>query len=153
MTEFFKAQPSDMTDLVALHRFRIRGKKLRYAMELLASAFAPEFREELYPTVERVQEHLGEINDHAVAWSRLAIWLSRARGKRADYVHQLLCEEYAELDKSRGAFREWWKEETQQQLRQRFGEFLSAETSIGIPGGDCLQPQETRSLARIDGTP
>jgi CHAD domain-containing protein len=50
-----------------LHRLRIAGKRLRYAMEVLADCFLPPFREDLYPLVEQMQEHLGSINDAHVA--------------------------------------------------------------------------------------
>ena len=63
--KFFKAEPSNVGDVNALHRFRIRGKELRYAMELLAAAFPVGFRDELYPVVEQLQELLGDIIDHA----------------------------------------------------------------------------------------
>jgi CHAD domain-containing protein len=46
---FLQAVPTGGADLVALHHFRIRGKQLRYAMELLAPAFRAEFRDKLYP--------------------------------------------------------------------------------------------------------
>ena len=36
---FFAAEPPQLNDLDALHKFRIRGKELRYAMELLVAAF------------------------------------------------------------------------------------------------------------------
>ena len=73
-TAFFAAADGDLSDVKALHSFRIAGKRLRYAMELFAAAFPPAFREELYPLVEELQEKLGEINDHAAAAARLEEW-------------------------------------------------------------------------------
>jgi CHAD domain-containing protein len=49
---------------------RICGKRVRYAMELLAGALDHSFRRELYPTFAEVQEKLGTINDHATAIAR-----------------------------------------------------------------------------------
>ena len=54
-------------DVQALHAFRIQGKQVRYAMEIFAGAFPPEFREQLYPIVETLQDRLGAINDHVTA--------------------------------------------------------------------------------------
>jgi CHAD domain-containing protein len=54
-----------------LHRVRILGKRLRYAMELFADCFAPPFRQSLYPMVEEMQEILGAANDSHVAVQRL----------------------------------------------------------------------------------
>ena len=72
--EFFAAQPSDSHDYLALHQFRVCGKGLRYVMELLAGAFAADFRKEVYPRVEELQERLGTINDHYTAAMALSEW-------------------------------------------------------------------------------
>src|SRR5262245_15107878 len=52
LTAFFLAGEQDLESTPALHEFRIAGKRLRYAMEVFASAFGPAFRKELYPIVE-----------------------------------------------------------------------------------------------------
>ena len=80
---FFAAVPVDHTDAKALHIFRIRGKDLRYAMEVLAGAFADEFKTQLYPAVESMQERLGEVNDLVTAQEschgKSTKWLNRKR--------------------------------------------------------------------------
>src|SRR3990172_7585767 len=48
-------------DLTALHALRIRGKRLRYAMELFAGVFSAGFRDPLYVSVEQAQELLGRV--------------------------------------------------------------------------------------------
>ena len=68
---FFTAAPVDLTDLAALHRFRIRAKELRYAIEMLAGVFPPALRERHYPLVTAIQGALGEINDFATQRLRL----------------------------------------------------------------------------------
>jgi len=55
-----------------LHRIRIIGKRLRYAMEIFADCFGPSFRRTLYPAVEEMQETLGDANDGHVAVLRLS---------------------------------------------------------------------------------
>src|SRR5262249_51238074 len=64
---FFGAIPANPADAAALHRLRIRGKELRYLMELLAGAFPGPFLTRLYPTVEAFQDRLGKVNDLATA--------------------------------------------------------------------------------------
>jgi CHAD domain-containing protein len=61
----------DLTDYGHLHQVRIAGKRLRYALEVLADCFAPALRERLYPMVEEMQEILGRANDSHVACGRL----------------------------------------------------------------------------------
>src|SRR3954466_7899477 len=63
-TALVELLPDSSADVEALHRFRISVKALRYAIELLAPAFGPELRTEIYPDVEKLQERLGEITDH-----------------------------------------------------------------------------------------
>jgi CHAD domain-containing protein len=55
------------SDNEGLHRARIAGKRLRYAMELYVDCFRAPFREELYPLIEEMQEILGQLNDNHVA--------------------------------------------------------------------------------------
>jgi CHAD domain-containing protein len=54
-----------------LHRVRILGKELRYAMEIVADCFERDFKERLYPQVEKMQDILGLANDSRMALSYL----------------------------------------------------------------------------------
>jgi len=56
------AGSADLNVVDNLHRMRIRGKRLRYAMEIFAPCFDDRF-DEAYRAVEALQEHLGAIND------------------------------------------------------------------------------------------
>lgn len=109
LEKFFKAVPRDVGDLDALHRFRIRGKELRYAMEILSAAFPARFRDELYPVVKQLQEMLGEINDHVIACRRIRKWM-KAQRKKGDVAHlrKMLDKERRTLNKSRRKFERWW---------------------------------------------
>ena len=73
--ELFMAFDADVaanpTDPVALHDLRIRGKQVRYAIELFAPCFAPPLKKVLYPLIESLQEKLGEVQDAAVGIDRL----------------------------------------------------------------------------------
>ncbi|MGL6076651.1 MAG: CHAD domain-containing protein [Fimbriiglobus sp.] len=54
-----------------LHATRIAGKRLRYSMELFADCYSDPFRAVLYPLVEELQEHLGDVQDAHVMLTRL----------------------------------------------------------------------------------
>ena len=106
---FFAASPSAASDEAALHRFRIRGKDLRYAMELLAAAFPQDFRKTLYPVVEALQDRLGEINDLATAQARLRERIQQVgRAPEATCLHRLFDEQQAQLGQARADFLGWW---------------------------------------------
>jgi CHAD domain-containing protein len=61
--EFFKAIPRQGGERAALHRLRIRGKEVRYAMELSAGTFGNRFRTTHYEVIRQIQDRLGDIND------------------------------------------------------------------------------------------
>ena len=126
----FEARPRDTHDLDALHRFRIRGKTVRYAMELLAPAFPAAFREDLYPKIEEVQERLGKIHDSAVAGARFARRLRRKTGKKeAKHLRRLLNDEHEILDRLLTEFAAWWTPAFVDDLRQAFAACIH-ETSL-----------------------
>jgi CHAD domain-containing protein len=123
---FFAAVPADGTDMGALHVLRIRGKELRYAMELLAGAFPPDFRENLYPIVEKLQDKLGVMNDLATAQTRL-----RKRIKKADspteagHLQKLLAEQQTRFEQMHREFMNWFTPVLQHQLRAGFDSLLA----------------------------
>lgn len=116
---FFAALPNQNSDLSALHQFRIRGKRLRYTLELLASAFGPELRESQYPVVQELQEQLGQINDCVAADARLRRW-RRKIDTPADQevVDRLIACQRMILDESLAKYRAWWTPERSETLRQ-----------------------------------
>jgi CHAD domain-containing protein len=73
----------NLKDYACLHRVRIAGKRLRYAMEVFAGCFPAPFTETLYPLVEGMQEILGRANDSHVAGERLATLRGRLRAAEA----------------------------------------------------------------------
>jgi len=127
--QFFEAVPSDEADEKRLHVFRIRGKKLRYVMEVLAPAFPLEFREELYPIIEALQDKLGLINDLVVSIARLGE-LPDASAESDEGQSNLQEKERARLDQAREGYRLWWTAALQQNLRSRFDAILGM-ASIG----------------------
>jgi CHAD domain-containing protein len=60
---FRRSWPLLGDDAKAHHRFRIRAKDLRYALELLAAPFASEIVAATYSEMEMLQDLLGEMND------------------------------------------------------------------------------------------
>lgn len=119
--QFFAAVPFDKTDEAALHKFRIHGKELRYALELLAGALPDEFRTKLYPTIEDMQNRLGEINDLATAkaWLQQKVESASAPKERALW-QRLLASEQAQFDQVRPTFWDWCTPQMLQELRDGF---------------------------------
>jgi CHAD domain-containing protein len=97
---FLAAADADLSDDEALHGLRIRTKKLRYTMEIVAVAFAPGFREKLYPRISVLQDVMGTVNDHVTTKMLLRDWLQRSQAveERAFLRGVLLAESIAHED-------------------------------------------------------
>ncbi|HLX63925.1 MAG TPA: CHAD domain-containing protein [Planctomycetota bacterium] len=65
--KFFKAARGKISDDGELHRLRIEAKKLRYTIEIVASAFGPDFSDKLYRKLCEYQDVMGAIRDHTMA--------------------------------------------------------------------------------------
>jgi CHAD domain-containing protein len=120
-TELIGLMPDGSDDVAALHQFRIRGKALRYAIELLAPAFDPQLRNEIYPAVEELQERLGKIIDHIAALRLLAEWEVHKAEQTAEGGANTLDKEKALEREDLEAFREWWTIERATWLEQSLG--------------------------------
>jgi CHAD domain-containing protein len=126
VTKFFEAAPGRDADSAALHKFRVRGKRLRYAMELLAGAFSDEFRDKLYPVIETLQDELGELNDHATAQGRLQKQLKKEVDPREiDHLRRVRDYEAARFEVGRQEFLNWCTSSFLTRLRAEFDQILS----------------------------
>jgi CHAD domain-containing protein len=131
LEQFNACAAGDFTNLETLHRFRIAGKRLRYGMELFAAAFPPEFRGQLYPQVEQLQELLGAVNDHAVARSRLDVWMVESHDEELiGALRKLAGAESVALRRSRARFVAHWTPDRAAALQRQFAAYLEAS----LPG-------------------
>ena len=135
VAEFFHSAEGDLSDIESLHRLRICGKRLRYTMELMAGAFAPSFRRDLYPNFALVQQRLGAINDHATAKAFFERWSSEAADleESAEFTRLAECEQQ-QIDETSDAFRQWWTPMRVQQLWTQFHQYLLSTLVSNGPG-------------------
>jgi CHAD domain-containing protein len=131
---YLEAARAEMTDVEALHAFRIKSKEVRYAMEIFGGAFDADFRQELYPIVESLQDRLGAINDHVTAQSYLAEW---RRQTDACPVHQAIDagmrQEQQWFELSRQEFLAWWTDERRELLGRHFARYVQLEATEAPP--------------------
>ncbi len=117
--EFVAAMPTPSSTTVELHQFRIRGKALRYVIELVASALGSDLRKKLYPIVEDLQEYLGAIQDHVAAIDRCNAWAAESRNQLlAETLRELIEAERRGMTESVDIFRAWWSEERAMRVRE-----------------------------------
>jgi len=113
---FDAAVQANPTDPTALHSLRIVGKRTRYALEIFADCFPPAFKQTVYPSVERVQEVLGTIQDANVSRDRLTMLRDRVKlaapkewPRLQKGFEGLLTATRARLPTGRKAFQAWRK--------------------------------------------
>lgn len=128
--DFFDAADEDLEDVRALHMLRIRGKHVRYALELLAGAFHKSFRKRLYPVFADVQERLGHINDHATGITLLQSWSQQMDANVQHALADLIVEEERQMQAACTDFRQWWSDDRVAGLKSWFGAVL------GDPAGE-----------------
>ena len=121
LEQFYQSADVDTEDLHALHQFRITIKRLRYGLELLAPAFDCTQCERAYEFVERLQDRLGQLNDHVIACELFRAWNSkRNRVSRKCNLNRLLKCENEVLQKELGDFDAWWTPSLIADMREAF---------------------------------
>lgn len=117
LKELEQATLGDLDEYAQLHQVRIAGKRLRYATEVFADCFDPNFRETLYPRIEQMQEILGRANDSHVAIGRLIDLREHLRTicptawpRLQPGFEQLLRSHQRRLPQERRRFLQWWSE-------------------------------------------
>jgi CHAD domain-containing protein len=127
---FFAKADRRLRDEEEIHRLRIEGKKLRYALEIFAGVFPRKMRKRCQESLERLQESLGEFTDHAAAADRFRRW-AREDGLRAnrDTLTDLRREEADRADSARRAFAKWWNPTRRRSLRRTFERTLRRDTA------------------------
>jgi CHAD domain-containing protein len=99
-----------------LHRIRIAGKRLRYAMEICVECFDSRLREFVYPAIEELQEILGSANDSHVIVQWLTPLIKRSsqlpdftRRRVRPGISRFLTEQRRILVRQRRAYAGWSK--------------------------------------------
>jgi CHAD domain-containing protein len=117
LRDFDQTASGDLTNYERLHRVRILGKRLRYAMEVFSGCFGPPFRNQLYPAVEEMQDILGRANDSYVASRRLTTLSERIQTilphdwkRLKPGMDGLLKHHQQRLPQERHRFLEWLKD-------------------------------------------
>jgi CHAD domain-containing protein len=103
----------DLSVLANLHALRIAAKRLRYASEVFAPCFGPDFRSRTYAGWKNVQDHLGSVNDDHEMIIRIHGYMTRDGGRARALRNDLrgLATMYeGRLEDDRRAFLVWWEE-------------------------------------------
>ena len=131
---FFAAEAHGEDGYEALHQFRIRAKRLRYTLEILASLHGDAVRRDVYPIVEDLQDRLGEIVDTHVAIDLYRRWSRKSHcdGSRCAW-RSLIAHQQAQLAKLLADFDQYWTTERAEALRGRLLSLQQASEPAATP--------------------
>jgi len=110
------AAKQDLSPYEKLHKVRIAGKRLRYALEVFADCFGSALEDAHYPAVERLQEILGQANDSRSAVRRLEEMRADLRKQPEVWrpcrpgIEALLRYHRRRAPQLRRAFLQWWRD-------------------------------------------
>lgn len=119
IARFFAKADHKLRDDDDVHRLRIAGKKLRYALEIFAPVFPPRERVRCQEALERLQETLGDFTDHAAAADRFRRLARDDRsGLDRDALTGLERREAKLAAEARRTFVKWWNGSRRRELRR-----------------------------------
>jgi exopolyphosphatase/guanosine-5'-triphosphate,3'-diphosphate pyrophosphatase len=95
--------PEELKSLEAVHELRLSVKRLRYALELLAGALPVQAWADVRPSIEALQERLGDLNDAHERWLLLSN-LAATDALPVELAHERL----AQRDREHERFLAWW---------------------------------------------
>jgi CHAD domain-containing protein len=118
--KFLKRGRADLSDLSKLHKFRIAGKRLRYALELTWGALDKSRRKKAYQQLDRLQTQLGTINDarNLVAEIERALSTTKKRALQTQ-LRRLLTAERRNLATAQQVWAEGWSDKKADRLERR----------------------------------
>ncbi|REJ94817.1 MAG: CHAD domain-containing protein [Planctomycetota bacterium] len=115
---FLAATSCDLSDISRLHRMRLRGKRLRYSLELLVALLPQDERlGRLKAALKQMQEQLGDLNDRATAIEILRQVRDTAENRSHEAeVDSLIEIQRRELTERHRTFLTWWSDDGRRKL-------------------------------------
>ena len=121
VSTYFDQPHPTVSNYKNLHRFRIATKKFRYTLSILKRGFRRNSFSKFLPVINRLQDVLGEINDHHTSISRIE--MMEADGLTFD--DDIKQSKDHGLDKATRKFEKWWTKKESRLLRKKFEKVLS----------------------------
>jgi CHAD domain-containing protein len=116
---FLKRGQADLSDLARLHKFRIAGKRLRYALELVWGALGKRKRKRAYKQLDGLQTQLGTINDtrNLIAEIERALKATKKRALQIQ-LRRLLTAQQRQQAAEQEAWSEDWSDKKAKRLER-----------------------------------
>lgn len=119
-TKFAKVANSAKKDPAQVHRLRIAGKKLRYALELMPDEHMNSSLQKCKATLQRIQKKLGNFTDHTAASEILKQFSKEPLADDMLFViHKMQQEEHELATLSCRQFFGWWTGKRRRSMYKR----------------------------------
>jgi hypothetical protein len=117
--KLLKRSQADLSELHKLHKFRIAGKQLKYALESLWGALDKSRRKKAYQRLDRLQTQLGLINDtrNLIAEMERSLAATKKRTLQTQF-RRLLNAERRGLANAQEVWTQGWSDKKARQLER-----------------------------------
>ena len=116
---FFELAAGDLSKDAQLHKLRLAGKRLRYALELAPAALPATTHRRLYDELSDLQDRLGQVCDQIVAAGRLKEWHDEAREENVrKELRVAQGQQRKQLAASKQRFLRWWSPKRREALKK-----------------------------------
>jgi CHAD domain-containing protein len=125
---FIRASQQDLHCIEKVHELRKTGKQLRYAFELLGTAYPHGAVRAVVANLQRLQNRLGDINDHAVAEAMFRKLAAAADDNQlAEWLSVLADQAASFLELAWGRFLVEWHAAWADELEMEFSQLVDLE--------------------------
>ncbi|HWR38675.1 MAG TPA: CHAD domain-containing protein [Patescibacteria group bacterium] len=90
LQDMIAGEAPDLNDAQALHQLRIRGKKVRYVLEIISPFYSSKITSLLQRRLKLLQDHLGTMHDILTAATLLTRFVKPSSARLLHYDHGLL---------------------------------------------------------------
>lgn len=110
-TDFFRHARLDLSNFKNLHRMRIAGKRLRYALELAVAVISMRIHRQLYDALNELQDRAGQVCDQRAFLESVQEWLDDAKKKKSrEQLTAFQRKERRRYEAGHQKFLRWWSE-------------------------------------------
>jgi CHAD domain-containing protein len=109
--DFFRHTKFDLSNFKNLHRMRIAGKQLRYALELAVTVIPARVHRQLYDALNELQDRAGAVCDQRAFLESVHEWLEDAKKKKIrERLTAMQSREQRRYEAGHRKFLRWWSE-------------------------------------------
>ncbi len=131
VADFFSEVHQGIDNVDAVHRVRIIGKRVRYALEVFSIAFPRRRYRTLLKSFKKLQESCGDLNDNAVALNLFRQWTTaKHRKSLMQILERLTDQEALTVELKFAKLKAAWNQQTWEELENEFLQLLTSSSDV-----------------------